>query len=42
MIIHFWPIAAVLALRNVIRARKKKGAPNPDPLENGLAEGYSL
>ena len=25
MIIHFWPIAAVLALRNVIRAQKSRG-----------------
>jgi len=26
MIIHFWPIAAVLALRNLLREKKKKNS----------------
>lgn len=40
MIFHFWPIAAVLALRNVIRAKKREL--NPVPLESDQVERHSL
>jgi hypothetical protein len=40
MIIHFWPIAAVLALRNILRDRKKK-LTSPDEL-NSFEEELSI